>query len=200
MTKKKTKQTQTIQVQNLTPNIRTAIYEFLSVFAVPDVDPANIFYGNQNNIVLPDGGNDYLIFSYLASVRHGTGCENWDRTGKDDSVELSTTIEVLVQIDSFASTENGHDGMNAMLRAQALETVARSSVGVKFFNDRGLSLLYADDPKDTTFVGDSEAYIRRSTLTLHLSMKSIVKASMGFFDTVNVGLKNVDVSYPPEEN
>lgn len=188
-----------MKAENLTPNIVQAVSEFLRVFAVPEVNQDNIIYGNQNSISLPSNNNDYLIFSYVSSVRHGTGFETYDPKGVDDEIYLSNTVEVLVQVDSYASTRNGRDGINAMLRAQALDTVCRSSVGVKFFADRGLSLLYADDPKDTTFVGDSDTYIRRATLTLHLSMQSIVKATMGYFDSVNVDLKNVDVSYPPKE-
>lgn len=198
--KTKTAQEPTIKAENLTPNIVKAVYEFLSVFAVPEIKKENIFYGNQNNIALPAESNDYVIFSYISSVRHGTGFEEYDEKGLDDEIYLSNTVEVLVQVDCYASTKNGEDGINAMLRAQALDTVARSSVGVQFFKDRGLSLLYADDPKDTTLVGDSDSYVKRSTLTLHLSMQSVVKATMGFFSAVNVDLKNVDVSYPPKED
>lgn len=188
-----------MKAQNLTPNIRTAIQEFLEIFAVPDVAPENIFYGNQNNLALPPEGNDYVIYSYISSVRHGTSAEDWEQDQNDDNVYLSTTTEVLVQVDCYASTLNGSDGMNAMLRAQALETVCRSHVGVQFFVDRGISLLHADDPRDTTIVGDSDNYVRRSTLMIHLSMQSQIKVSMGFFSAVDVDLKNVDVSYPPKE-
>ena len=161
--------------------------------------PENIFYGNQNNLALPPEGNDYVIYSYISSVRHGTSAEDWTKDQTDDNVYLSTTTEVLVQVDCYASTLNGSDGMNAMLRAQALETVCRSQVGVQFFVDRGISLLHADDPRDTTIVGDSDNYVRRSTLMIHLSMQSQIKVSMSFFSAVDVDLKNVDVSYPPKE-
>lgn len=105
-----------MKAQNLTPNIRTAIQEFLEIFAVPAVAPENIFYGNQNNLALPPEGNDYVIYSYISSVRHGTSAEDWEKDQTDDNVYLSTTTEVLVQVDCYASTLNGSDGMNAMLR------------------------------------------------------------------------------------
>lgn len=183
---------------NLTPNFRAALFEFITQFAAPVIDKSAIFYGNQNNIALPEN-NDYIVFSYLSSVRHGTNSERWEKTDGNDYLYLSNTTEVIVQIDCYAVTTNGNDGINAMLRAQALETVARSTAGVQFFNDRGISLLYADDPRDTTIVGDSDNYVRRSTLMIHLSMQSQIKVSMGFFSAVDVDLKNVDVSYPPKE-
>lgn len=182
---------------NLTPNFRAALFEFIAQYVAPAIDKKSIFYGNQNNIALPED-NDYIVFSYLSSVRHGTSSEKWEKTDGKDYLYLSNTIEVLVQIDCYAVTTNGNDGINAMLRAQALETVARSTVGVQFFNDRGISLLYADDPRDTTFVGDSDSYVRRSTLTIHLSMESQVRTSVDYFYNVKVDLKNVDVSYPPK--
>lgn len=182
---------------NLTPNFRAALFEFIVQYTAPAIDKNSIFYGNQNNIALPED-NDYIVFSYLSSVRHGTSSEKWEKTDGDDYLYLSNTIEVLVQIDCYAVTTNGNDGINAMLRAQALETVARSTVGVQFFNDRGISLLYADDSRDTTFVGDSDSYVRRSTLTIHLSMESQVRTSVDYFYNVKLDLKNVDVSYPPK--
>jgi hypothetical protein len=184
---------------NLTPNFRAALYEFIAQFAAPVIDKSAIFYGNQNNIALPEN-NDYIVFSYLSSVRHGTNSERWEKTDGNDYLYLSNTIEVIVQIDCYAVTTNGNDGINAMLRAQALETVARSTAGVQFFNDRGISLLYADDPRDATFVGDSDSYVRRSTLTIHLSFESQVRTSVDYFYDVKLDLKNVDVSYPPVED
>ena len=68
-----------MKAQNLTPNIRAAIQEFLEIFAVPEVAPENIFYGNQNNLALPPEGNDYVIYSYISSVRHGTSAEDWTK-------------------------------------------------------------------------------------------------------------------------
>ena len=68
-----------MKAQNLSPNIRTAIQEFLEIFAVPEVAPENIFYGNQNNLALPPEGNDYVIYSYISSVRHGTSAEDWEQ-------------------------------------------------------------------------------------------------------------------------
>lgn len=54
-----------MKAQNLTPNIRTAIQEFLEIFAVPEVAPENIFYGNQNNLALPPGERLRHLFLYL---------------------------------------------------------------------------------------------------------------------------------------
>mgnify|MGYP000991335535 CR=1 FL=1 len=100
-----------MKAQNLSPNIRTAIQEFLEIFAVPEVAPENIFYGNQNNLALPPEGNDYVIYSYISSVRHGTSAEDWEQDQNDDNVYLSTTTEVLVQVDCYASTLNVPDGI-----------------------------------------------------------------------------------------
>ena len=184
-----------VSVVNNTASIRQATYEFISTFAVPSVPPQNIIWGNQNNLALPET-EDYILFSPTYNVRHGTGVEDWSRS-KDGVVELYEQVEMAMQVDCYANGANGGDGYTAMLRAQALETVGRSSVGCKFFADRGFGLLFCEDARNSTGVGDSDSYEPRWTVTLHLSFKSRVQVSQEFFENAVVGIHNVDVRFKP---
>ena len=38
------------------------VYDFLSKYIYPAIDPECVIYGNQNNITLPENTNDYCIF------------------------------------------------------------------------------------------------------------------------------------------
>lgn len=184
-------------INNVQANLVTAINDYLVKFCSPAIPAQNVFWGNQNNIALPKD-NDYIIFSYLTSARQGTNRLTWTPVG-DDNVELMETLETTYQIDFYANTNNSRDGLNAMLRAQCIEMISRSHYGVEHFNKYGISLLYADDVRDMTFVGDSDTYVRRATLTLHLSMNAKVSIIQDFFKSVFLDLKEVDTSYPPKE-
>lgn len=185
----------TAAVENKTANIRKAVYDFLCEYVSPAVDPGKILWGNQNNIALPKD-EDYIIFSLIQNIRHGTGFETWERYAPDQ-VTYSETVEGVVQIDCYANSHNGTDGMDAMLRAQCIETLARSVVAPAFFNRYGISCLFAEDARNNTLVGDSDLYEARWTVTLHLSYASRIVISEPYFNAVDARIKNVDVSFPP---
>lgn len=182
-------------VTNNTSNIRAAVYEFLKTFAVPKVPDTNIIWGNQNNLAMPET-DDFIIFSPSYNVRHGSGVEEW--SFREDTVDLYEQVEMVMQCDFYACGQNGGDGYDAMLRAQAIETVCRSSIGCKFFADRGFGLLYCEDARNTTGVGDSELYDPRWTVNLHLSFKSRINVSQDYFEAAAVDLVNVDVKFKPD--
>lgn len=178
---------------SLQADLIQAITDYLVEYCLPSIPAKNIFYGNQNDISLPKE-NDYIIFSYLSSVRHGTNTVSWEPK-ESNFIELEETVEFLFQVDFFADTSNGKSGMSAMQRAQTIEAISRSSFGVDFFNKYGLSLLYADEPRDLTFIGDSDAYVRRASLTLHISSNVKISLIQDFFNNLALDLKEVDTFY-----
>ena len=84
-----------------------------------------------------------------------------------------------------------------MQRAQAVETIARSSGGVQFFNQYNISCLYATDIRDLTATMDAEQYVWRFMTELHLSFWSTVEQGLPWFEATTLELKNVDVIFPP---
>ncbi len=180
--------------ENLTVNLRAAVYDFLCKYAAPLIDPNNIIWGNQNEITLPES-DDYIIFSPLNTIRHGTGEEIYDPAKGQYSI--SETIEVPVQIDCYANTETGEDGMNAMLRAQAIETIARSKLGVAHFKKHGISVLYAENARNITLVDEDNRFHSRWSVTLNLSMRSVIQVNQDYFNAVNFELIEVDSRFKP---
>ena len=177
--------------------IRYAVTDYLAEFT--DVAPENIIWGNQNNTALPKS-NDYIIFNVINTTRHGTTVESWSKDLKDDSYTLEETLEFLVQVDFYASTNNGQSGIQALKRCQDIELISRSTMGVYFFNCRGMSILYADDSRDLTGIGDSDDYVRRAMTTLHLCACYKTVLHSGFFDSVKLRIHNVDTAHQPKEN
>ncbi len=179
--------------KSIAPDITGAVADFLAKYAVPAVPAESILCGNQNNVALPET-NDYIIFTTTQTVRHGTTAETW---ADDGTLRLTVTTEVLVQVDCYADSRNGTDATPALLRAQAIETVARSYLGPAFFAPYGISCLFADEPRDTTVSSDdSGGYLRRWTTTLHLSCPMGVEVTEDYFDAVTVNVENVEVHHP----
>ena len=127
-----------------------------------------IIQGWGNRASLPPATNDFAMMSILYDVQHGTPVEDFAADDPDITVPGVLTvrglIEIAIQVDICA------EGDAARHRTRRLAIISRSSIGVQHFNDWGLSILYADDAKDITFVGDANQWVRRWTTTLHLTV------------------------------
>ena len=167
-------------------NLQETLYELLNEFLIPSVDENNIFYGNQNNLTLPEDSSDYVIYSILNIVRHGTNEIKYDAQNEEERNKVE--YEVSVQIDCYADTSNGSDGLDAMLRASSIDNFSQSDVVYEFLNARGMHLLYADNSNDTTIVSDDNNYLKRWSTTLHIAMTATtIYDSFGFTE---VDVKN----------
>lgn len=181
-------------VENLTVNLRQAVFDYIKTYAAPVVDEENIIWGNQNDISLP-ATDDFILFSPLYAIRHGTGEEQYDPVA--GTITLSETIEIPVQIDCYANTESGSDGMYAFMRAQSLETVSRSVLGPMHFKKYGLNILYADNARNLTFTDEDSRLHPRWSVTIHLTVRSVIQTAQEFFDSVWVRLIEVDTHFRP---
>ena len=167
-------------------NLQETLHELLNEFLIPSVDENNIFYGNQNNLTLPKDSSDYVIYSILNIVRHGTNEIKYDAQNEEEHNKVE--YEVSVQIDCYADTSNGSDGLDAMLRASSIDNFSQSDVVYEFLNARGMHLLYADNSNDTTIVSDDNNYLKRWSTTLHIAMTTEnIYDSFGFTE---VDVKN----------
>lgn len=175
------------------PDVIAAVQAFLNKYTGVQLD--HIICGNYNRAALPN--TDEIVLYYpLRYERHGTNVETFDAAavepGQDGSLKNSTLVEVVFQVDCYSA-----NGVNAMQRAQAVETIARSSGGVQFFNQYNISCLYATDIRDLTATMDAEQYVWRFMTELHLSFWSTVKQGLPWFEATSLELKNVDVVFPP---
>lgn len=162
-------------------DIRKAVYNFLLKYLQPTVDKKAIIWGNQNNISLPAGTNDYCIFYIQNVVRHGTNTTYYD--SEDETYTLKESSEIIVRVDCYADTSNGVSGINAQIRAHNLELLIRSAIACRFFKEYHIAPLYADTPQDTTIISDSNNYLKRWTVNLHLNFtNSLTVSQEGFTD------------------
>lgn len=172
-------------------NLHTALYEFLTTYITPAIEPTQILAGDQQNMVLPEN-EDYIIFTVVSQMRHGTTSENYDPDG--ETLSLHELNEVVVKVDCYADSTNSTQDdaiLRAQIRANNLNTLFRSSVAPDFFKRYGISALYADDAQNTTLVSDSQQYLHRWTVNLHLCFKSSVVVPQPGFTKMGVKMNSI---------
>ena len=172
-------------------NLHTALYEFLTTYITPAIDPSQVLAGDQQNMVLPEN-EDYIIFTVASQMRHGTTSEDYDPDG--ETLSLHELNEVVVKVDCYADSTNSTQDdaiLRAQIRANNLNTLFRSSVAPDFFKRYGISALYADDAQNTTLVSDSQQYLHRWTVNLHLCFKSSVVVPQPGFTKMDVKMNSI---------
>lgn len=172
-------------------NLHTALYEFLTTYITPAIEPTQILAGDQQNMVLPEN-EDYVIYTVSGLTRHGTTSEDYDPDG--ETLSLHELNEVVVKVDCYADSTNSTQDdaiLRAQIRANNLNTLFRSSVAPDFFKRYGISALYADDAQNTTLVSDSQQYLHRWTVNLHLCFKSSVVVPQPGFTKMDVKMNSI---------
>lgn len=172
-------------------NLHTALYEFLTTYITPAIEPTQVLAGDQQNMVLPEN-EDYVIYTVSGLTRHGTTSEDYDPEG--ETLSLHELNEVVVKVDCYADSTNSTQDdaiLRAQIRANNLNTLFRSSVAPDFFKRYGISALYADDAQNTTLVSDSQQYLHRWTVSLHLCFKSSVVVPQPGFTKMDVKMNSI---------
>lgn len=167
------------------------VYDFLIKYIYPTIDPECVIYGNQNNITLPENTNEYCIFYVENGTQSAITIEEYDPN--NELLTLHGKKEIIVRVDCYANSVNGQINNIALQRAQNLQTIFKSSVGVRQFKELGLVPLYADDPNDTTLnSSDSDNYLYRWTVKLHCYLNhSITVSEEGFTQAPKVKLNSI---------
>ena len=172
-------------------NLHTALYEFLTTYITPAIEPTQVLAGDQQNMVLPEN-EDYVIYTVSGLTRHGTTSEDYDPDG--ETLALHELNEVVVKVDCYADSTNSTQDdaiLRAQIRANNLNTLFRSSVAPDFFKRYGISALYADDAQNTTLVSDSQQYLHRWTVSLHLCFKSSVVVPQPGFTKMGIKMNSI---------
>jgi hypothetical protein len=174
-----------------------ALRSFIGFAGQPALPPEHILQGWQNRMALPAGVNDYAVISILSTRQHGTPVEMFEAPDPDPAapgiLTVAGLLEIIAQVDFCAEDDT------ARQRAECLAVAARSSLGVDFLSQYGFSPLYADDPRDISFVGDARQFVRRWMVTLHLCRVGAggLAVEVSWFDRAAVSrLENVDIHHP----
>lgn len=174
-------------------DLYTCLYDFVQTYALPSLDPQNIYMANQNRFSLPEDLEDYAVIDVITSIRHGTAIEQIIPGEGDapDKLLIGSLFEHLVQVDFYSQ------GDFAQQRAITIANVGMR-VGPQFFNQYGCSLLYMNDPRDMTIISESNQYVSRWILELRATIPIYTLVDLPGFDSAVISrIENVDVHHKP---
>ena len=178
------------------PDVYGTVKAFVSAYAVPLLQPEDVFNGWDEHPG-PASAREYAVCRVIRHRRQGAKREEVHAQGHDPEDPGRLTVNNLtccsMQVEFCAP------GDEARRRALALETMACSWVGSRFFEQRGISSLHADEIEEKTFEGDAEKLVRRYVVTLHLTYWTGVGLEWPWFDAVTgERVENVDAHHPPQ--
>jgi hypothetical protein len=176
----------TVAISITEEDLLTALRGFL----LPLID-GEVVQAQANRVPMPYGSFTTMTTLFLTGLSTnrasytdtglGTGTENNSRSTRWD-----------VQLDFY--------GDGALDRAVAVSTLIRTDFACTWFKDHGdvIQPLYAGEPKQTSMVNGEQQYEQRWTVDFVAQLNPVVQTPMDFADQLNIGLAEVDATFPPE--
>lgn len=156
------------------------------------INPKYVVQGQSNRVAAPTATN-YIVFTPINRTRQSTNVVKYSSSTNtlldQQSQKMSTRLDIQVDCYGPTSPEN----------AQIIATEFRSTVATDYFNAAGLDRapLYASDPRQLPFHDEANQVQTRWSLDLALEYDPSVLSSQQFADSLAIGIKNVDVEFPP---
>lgn len=171
-------------------DITTAIRAFL-LLVIPVGTPVVL---GQSNRVPPPKAPLYIIITPTTRPRLSTVVMSWDTEDPNpDAMSMLAPAQMMVQCDVF-----GADAFNV---ATLIEATWRSPWGCAAMAELNplIAPLYTDEPRQLAFIDGNQQYEDRWSVDLNLQVNQSISVPQQFADTLEVGLIEVDSSYPPSD-
>ena len=162
-----------------------AVNDYILQFT--DVQQDNLFRGYQNRSTLPQT-QDYTMYYYGDNSRIGT---NVDEVG-DLKTKVHSLREYVVNIDFCGDDQEALED-----RATSLAVLGRSFLSVNFFKTYNITFNYAEEVKYLPYVDETDQYVHRYRIVLHLTRWDNVEINSQSAIKANVYVENVDAHHKP---
>ena len=183
-----------------------AVNDFILAFVknneVTALPQKNIIIGWQNVVsALPKKSQEYAVLTLLSTIRHGTNIHNYQHAEGDTGLvnTVGRMAEHIVQVD-FCSARPQQGEEVARTRAEIMEMLHRDSTATEFYKTYGFSSCYAEDVRPMPFQNESEQWVARYIVTLHLSGWTATNIDQRSFESVGLYLENTDVHHPATDD
>ena len=181
---------ETVSNAQFTEGVRQFLFQ-CAVPTLPSIDC--VFNGFENEVSLPQGSNDFCVFTPLSYQPRGNVLEDWERYG--EGLRLAQYVTAEIQVDCFSDSK-----VRARERASNFVLLASHSMGVDFLGRYGIDCQYAEGLRNLTQVLDSSKFTPRYSFTLRLGFWKKLNVKFDFFDHLNLdGVFNVDVRFPSDK-
>lgn len=174
-----------VAVAPLNDTIYTALKAFLMA-ALPVTSDA-VVKGLGNRVAPPNAAN-WIVMQAMATARLSTNTLAWDETNPTPTTLTHTEgVKLEVQFDVY--------GPLALDWATIISMLWRDEFGCEQLASLGAPL-YSDTPMQAPLTTGEEQYLQRFTVRAFLQYNASVVTPQEFAASLQVGLINVDVSYP----
>lgn len=162
----------------------TQLFTQLRAYLLTIVD-CEVVRGQVNRVAMPKGDVIYMSPGSMAQL--ATDVNSF--TDTTQSIEQST--QWVAQIDCYGSMAND--------RAKVITMLLRNGHAFDFFKASGVDMspLYADDAQQMPLVTGEEQYLERWMFNAVFQYNPVITLNQQSANQLEVGLINVDVSYPP---
>jgi len=167
---------------------QAAMFVALQAFImdVLGLDIDHVVQGLGNGVSMPLNG--FVAMTQIMQTRLATNVDAYnDPTPTMGTKNSQQSTQVTVQLDCY--------GLNAGDWASILSTLLRDEYACTSLAP-SVQPLHADDPRLMPLIDGEQQYEQRWTVNAVLQINPVVSTPMQFFDKANVGLIEVDATYP----
>lgn len=168
--------------------ILDATCDYITAFC-SDIPSDIIYRGYGNRSALPKGQR-YVVLVLADTARIGTNVSS-DVQAADNVYETKSLREYIVDIDFISDNQQ-----QAQENAGTLEILSRSYIATSFFAEYGIGFNYADTLRYLPFVDQTDQYIHRYRITLHLTCWETVSVPQEYAEKIELNrVENIDAHH-----
>jgi hypothetical protein len=167
------------------------VYEALGDF-LETVLPAGVvvLQSTENRVPEPPASPGFVEMTARVQGRIMTNLDKWNpQDVAPTEIDIEQAIQLTVQLDCYGAASGDW--------AVMLSTVLRDEYSIDALRASPITPLYTNDPRFAPLVSGEEQYERRWIVEAFVQYNPVTSTPQQFADTIDVGLINVDVSYPP---
>lgn len=147
-----------------------------------------VVQSQDNRLPMPKGNFCTMtpLFLTALSMSHSAYTDPGTNPGTESN---QRSTEWRVQLDFY--------GDSAADSAATVAALVRTPYACEQLAASGMQPLYAGEPKQTTLINAEQQYNNRWTVEFVAQFNPVVQTPLDFADQLDVGLVDVDVTYPP---
>lgn len=162
----------------------------LRAFVQTVIPGLEVTIGQENRVSEP-AADDYVVFWSVLRRRLGTTVTTWDQSvgGNPSAQDNTESLRMDVQLDFH--------GANSTDFAQVFATLFRSGYACDYFANSGMTPNYCSDGQQAPFITGEKQYSDRWMVSATFDANITVSTPQQFAASVELGLIEVDATYPP---
>lgn len=176
----------TLTVSITESDLLTALRAFLL-----DVIGGEVIQSQDNRVPMPSG--NFCTMTPLSTMDLSTPRSGYADPGTTPgNASYARSVKWPCQLDFYGTTAADHAAIAA--------GIIRTPYACTFFAGQGIDMqpLYAGEPRQNTLINGQQQFEPRWTLDFIAQYNPVVTTPQDFASSLDIGLADVDVTFPPE--